>query len=63
MSDKIDFFCSVCRPEIDSEDEIRSIDITIRDESQLSPAMPVKQDGNEVTAASWEKTNFMSISL
>ena len=51
MSDKIDFFCSVCRPEIDSEDEIRSIDITVRDESQLSPALPVKHDGNEVKAA------------
>ena len=52
MSDEIDFFCGVCRPEIDSEDEIRSIDITVRDESQLSSALPVKHDGNQVKAAS-----------
>ena len=52
MSDEIDFFSGVCRPEIDSEDEIRSIDITIRDGSQLSSALPVKHDGDEVTAAS-----------
>ena len=52
MSDEIDFFGGVCRPEIDSEDEVRSIDITITDESQLSPALPVEHDGNEVTAAS-----------
>ena len=35
----------------------------LRDESQLGPALPVKQDGNEVTAASREETHFMSISL
>ena len=51
MSDQIHFFCGVSRPEIDSEDVIRSIDVTARDESQLSPEVPVKHDGSELTAA------------
>ena len=52
MSNEIDFFCGVCRPEIDREDEIRSIDITVRDENQLSFALPVKHNGNHIKAAS-----------
>lgn len=31
MSDEIDFFLGVCRPEIDGEDEVRGIDVTVRD--------------------------------
>lgn len=31
MSDEIDFLLSVCRPEIDGEDEVSGIDITVGD--------------------------------
>lgn len=31
MSDQIDFFLGVCRPEIDGEDEIRGIDVAVRE--------------------------------
>ena len=42
MSDEIDFLLSVCRPEIDGEDEVGGIDITVGDyKLQLNPVMNV----------------------
>lgn len=33
MSDEIDFLLRVCRPEIDGEDEVSGIDITVGDDT------------------------------
>lgn len=33
MSDEVDFLLGVCRPEIDGEDKVRGINVTVRDET------------------------------
>ena len=33
MSNEINFFLGICRPEIDGEDEVRRIDVTVRNET------------------------------
>lgn len=42
MSDKIDFLLGVCRPQIDREDEVRGVNVTVRYDLNVSPSIDVE---------------------